>query len=113
MIVPLLEKNLYRPRVLAIKRTDIALRRPLLGLALQSELVRNKSNVLWMLLSGNADIVVKSKQGGEQADATAAAPVAEARADAPVAETRASTPVVAAVTRPSSEATATRNRKSI
>jgi hypothetical protein len=57
-ILPHLESNLYRPRVYAIKRADIALRRPLLGRALQTESVRNKSNLLWMFLSANPDVVV-------------------------------------------------------
>jgi hypothetical protein len=58
-ILPYLETNLYRPRVLGIKKADIALRRPLLGRALQTESVRNKSNLLWILLSGNQDVVVQ------------------------------------------------------
>jgi hypothetical protein len=45
-ILPRLEMNIYTPRVLAIMKTDIALRRPLLGLALQTESVRNKSNLM-------------------------------------------------------------------
>jgi hypothetical protein len=57
-IHPYLETNLYRPRVLGIKKADIELRRPLLALALQTESVRNKSNFLWMFLSGNSDILV-------------------------------------------------------
>jgi hypothetical protein len=56
-ILPYLESNLYRPRVLGIKKADIALRRPLLGRALQMESVRNDSNLLWMFLSGNPDAV--------------------------------------------------------
>jgi hypothetical protein len=60
MILPYLETNLYRPRVLRIKKADIALRKALLGRALQTESVRNKSNLLWMLLSGNQDVVVRS-----------------------------------------------------
>jgi hypothetical protein len=59
-IHPYLEMNLYRPRVLGIKKADIALRRPLLGRALQTKSVRNKSNFLWMFLSGNQDVVVQS-----------------------------------------------------
>jgi hypothetical protein len=58
-ILPHLESNLYRPRVQGIKKADIALRRPLLGRALQTNSVRNKSNLLWMLLSGNPDVVVR------------------------------------------------------
>jgi hypothetical protein len=61
-ILPHLETNLYRPRVLGIKKADIALRRPLLGLALQTESVRNKSNLIWMFLSGNQDVVLQSDE---------------------------------------------------
>jgi hypothetical protein len=59
MILPCLETNRYRPRVHAIKKADISLRRPLLGRALQTESVRNDSNLRWMFLSGNADVVVR------------------------------------------------------
>jgi hypothetical protein len=62
-ILPYLETNLYRPRVLGIKKADIALRRPLLGLALQTKSVRKKSNLLWMFLSGNQDVVLQSHEG--------------------------------------------------
>jgi hypothetical protein len=57
-ILPYLGTNRYSPRVLAIKKADIPLRRPLLGLALQTESVRNDSNLLWMFLSGNPDVVL-------------------------------------------------------
>jgi hypothetical protein len=60
---PRLETNRYRPRVLAIKQADNRSRRALLGRALQSELVRNQVNILWMFLSENADIVVELIQG--------------------------------------------------
>jgi hypothetical protein len=61
-VTPRLEMNRYRPRVLAVKQAgpDNRFRRALLGQALQSPLVRNKSNVIWMLLSENADVVVES-----------------------------------------------------
>jgi hypothetical protein len=65
-ISPRLEMNLYRPRVLAISKADISLRRALLGLALQTESVRNESNLLWMFLSGNADVVLSSYEDSEQ-----------------------------------------------
>jgi hypothetical protein len=42
-ILPCLETNRYRQRVHAIRKVDISLRRPLLGLALQTESVRNDS----------------------------------------------------------------------
>jgi hypothetical protein len=76
-VLPHLQINLYRPRVLAIKKADISLRRPLLGLALQTESVRKKSNLLWMFLSGNADAVLQSDADGEQVVelSTASAPV--------------------------------------
>jgi hypothetical protein len=57
-ILPYQETNRYRPRVLAIKKADIQIRRPLLGRALQTKSVRNDSNILWMFLSGNADVVL-------------------------------------------------------
>jgi hypothetical protein len=56
-ILPYLETNRYRPRVLAIKKADVALRGPLLRRALQTEPVRNDSNLRWMFLSGNPDVV--------------------------------------------------------
>jgi hypothetical protein len=37
LILPHLETNLYRPRVLGIKKAEIQVRRPLLGRALQTE----------------------------------------------------------------------------
>jgi hypothetical protein len=60
MIHPYLEINLYRPRVLGIKKSDTALRRALLGRALQTESGRFKSNLLWMFLLENQDVVVRS-----------------------------------------------------
>jgi hypothetical protein len=60
MILPYLETNRYRPRVLAIKKTDISFRRPLLGRALQAESVRNDPNLLWLFVSGNPDVLVPS-----------------------------------------------------
>lgn len=55
-ILPNLEVNLYRSRVLAIKKADSQIRLPLLGRALQTRSVRQKPNLLWMFLSGNPDI---------------------------------------------------------
>jgi hypothetical protein len=66
MIHPYLETNRYRPRVHAIKKADISLRRPLLGRVLQAESVRNKSNLIWMFLSGNPDIVLQLNGDDEQ-----------------------------------------------
>jgi hypothetical protein len=56
-ILPYLKTNRYRQRVHAIKKADVALRGPLLGRALQTEPVRNDSNLRWMFLSGNPDVV--------------------------------------------------------
>jgi hypothetical protein len=53
-----LEANRYRPRVLGIKKAHLLIRRNLLGLALQTESVRNKSNLIWMFLLGSQDIAV-------------------------------------------------------
>jgi hypothetical protein len=76
MIQPYLETNRYRPHVDAITKADISLRRALLGLALQTESVRNKSNLLWMFLSGNPDVVLQSNEEGEQiVEAAASVPV--------------------------------------
>jgi hypothetical protein len=59
-----LETNRYRPRVLAINQAhDNRFHRALLRRALQSPLVRNKSNIIWMFLSENADVVAESIGG--------------------------------------------------
>jgi hypothetical protein len=59
-ILPYLETNRYRPRVHASRKADISLRRALLGRALQTKSVRNDSNLLWIFISGNADVLVRS-----------------------------------------------------
>jgi hypothetical protein len=66
MILPFLETNRYRPRVLAITQADIQLRRPFLGRALQTDSIRNKSNLLWMFLSENPDVVVLSNDDDDE-----------------------------------------------
>jgi hypothetical protein len=58
-ILPCLETNRYRSWVHAIRKADIPIRRPLLGLALQTESVQNDSSLRWMFLSGNPDVVVR------------------------------------------------------
>jgi hypothetical protein len=98
MIHPYLEANRYRPRVVGIKKADIALRRPLLGLALRSKSVRNSSNLLWMFLSGNPDVVLQSNEDGEQVVEEAARMPVEEAARMPV-EVADSAPVELAVTR--------------
>jgi hypothetical protein len=83
-IAPRLEMNIYTARIRAIKKADIALRRPLLGLALQTESVRNTTNLLWMFLSGNSDIVLQSNaDDDQQAGAAGASLPVEAAASAP------------------------------
>jgi hypothetical protein len=71
-ISPYLETNRYRPRLLAIKKAGLSLRRPLLGLALQTQSVRNDSNLLWIFLSGNADVVLPSNEDDESVAVVAA-----------------------------------------
>jgi hypothetical protein len=97
MIHPYLETNLYRPRVLGIKKADIQIRRPLLGRALQMESVRNKSNLIWMFLTGNQDVVLQSDEedSGQVVEVAASAPV-EIATSATLLVT-ASAPVEAAV----------------
>jgi hypothetical protein len=108
-ILPYLETNLYRPRVLNIKKADIALRRALLGWALQTKSVRNKSNLLWMSLSsGNHDVVLQSDQeDSEQVVVEVAASVlVEVATNAASVEVAAIAPLVAAVTAPVEEVAA-------
>jgi hypothetical protein len=61
-IRPYLETNLYRPWVLAVKKANVQIRRAVLGVELQTEAVRNDSNLLWMFLSGNVDVVLQSTE---------------------------------------------------
>jgi hypothetical protein len=64
-IRPYLETNLYRPRVLAIKKTkDRPFREKVLGRAVYS--VNWNPNLLWMLLSENVDAVVRSEEEEEE-----------------------------------------------
>jgi hypothetical protein len=104
MIYPYLVTNRYRPRVLAITKADIPLRRTLLGRALQTRSVRNNSSLLWMFLSRNPDVVVLSNEDDEQV-------VTEVAATEPVEAAAASAPVEAAASAPSVEEAATRKRK--
>jgi hypothetical protein len=53
-VYPLLLANKYRPRVRAIAQEEGARRRKLLGRALGS--TSNKPSLIWMLLSGNANV---------------------------------------------------------
>jgi hypothetical protein len=55
-VIPYLETNLLRPRLLALQKTrPKAYRAKVLGRALLS--ARNDPNRFWMLLSGNSEIV--------------------------------------------------------
>jgi hypothetical protein len=92
-IHPYLETNLYRPRVLNIKKADIQIRRLLLGRALQTKSVRNKSNLLWMFLSGNQDVLLQAdKEDSDQVVEVAASAPVDIAVIAPVVEA-ASAPV--------------------
>jgi hypothetical protein len=63
-IRPRLETNLYRPRVLAIKKADDGLfRRKVLGRALSLHSVRSKTNLIWMFLSHNVDVACGGGNG--------------------------------------------------
>jgi hypothetical protein len=60
-IQPRLEANLYRPRVLAVKKEadDRPFRQKVLGRALSG--VRSNPSLVWMFLSGNVDAFVRSE----------------------------------------------------
>jgi hypothetical protein len=59
-VIPYLETNLFRPRLLAIQKTrPIAYRAKVLGRALLS--ARTNANIFWMLLSGNAEVAFLSR----------------------------------------------------
>jgi hypothetical protein len=61
-IEPRLETNLYRPRVLAIKKEadDRPFRQKVLGRALNC--VKSNPNLVWMFLSGNVDAFLRSEK---------------------------------------------------
>jgi hypothetical protein len=59
-VVPYLETNRFRPRLLAIQKTrPIAYRAKVLGRALLA--TRTAANTFWMLLSGNAEVAFPSR----------------------------------------------------
>jgi hypothetical protein len=63
-ICPRLETNLFRPRVLAVKKTaDRPFREKILGRALYS--VRSNPNLVWMFLSQNVDAFARSEEEEE------------------------------------------------
>jgi hypothetical protein len=60
-ISPYLETNLYRPRVVAVKKTHMReFRKKVLGRAL--DCVKSKPNLVWMFLSQNVDAFVRSEE---------------------------------------------------
>jgi hypothetical protein len=61
-IEPRLEANLYRPRVLAVKKEgdDRRFRQKVLGRALNC--VKSNPNLVWMFLSENVDAFIRSKE---------------------------------------------------
>jgi hypothetical protein len=61
MFRPYLETNLYRPRILAVKKTkEIPLREKVLGRALDS--VKSCPNLVWLFLSENVDAFARSEE---------------------------------------------------
>jgi hypothetical protein len=76
-VIPYLETNRLRPRLLAIQRTrPILYRAKVLGRALLS--ARNDANSFWMLLSGNAEVVFPSRTATITAAAILPTPAAAA-----------------------------------
>jgi hypothetical protein len=76
-ISPYLVTNLYRPRVLAVKKTkDRPLREKVLGRAVHS--VRSNPNLVWMLLSENVDAFVSWEEEGEESNSEVPVAVAAA-----------------------------------
>jgi hypothetical protein len=65
-ILPYLEANLYRPRVLAVKKTkQRPFREKVLGRALYC-VRRSNPNLVWMFLSQNVDAVVRLEEEEEE-----------------------------------------------
>jgi hypothetical protein len=84
-ILPYLETNLYRPRVLAVKQTtERPFREKVLGRALYC--VKSNPNLVWMFLSENVDAFVRSEEEERNSEVAvavvAAAEVAGAGAEA-------------------------------
>jgi hypothetical protein len=78
MIRPYLETNRYRPRVhTCYQESGYFAPETFAGAGTaKAESIRNKSNLLWMFLSGNPDAVLQSNADAEQVvEAAASAPV--------------------------------------
>jgi hypothetical protein len=64
-ILPHLETNLYRPRVLAVKKTkERPFRKKVLGRALDS--VKSNPNLVWMFLSENVDAFARTEEDEDE-----------------------------------------------
>ena len=82
-VIPFLETNRLRPRLLAIQKTrPIAYRAKVLGQALLA--VRTDPNRFWMLLSGNAEVAFPSTTATTTAAASLPPPTNVAANVAPV-----------------------------
>jgi hypothetical protein len=79
-ISPYLETNLYRPRVVAVKKTiERPFREKVLGRAL--DCVKSNPNLVWMFLSQNVDAFVRlEEEEEEEEDSGVAVSVAAAAA---------------------------------
>jgi hypothetical protein len=76
-ILPYLETNLYRPRVLAVKKTiERPFREKVLGRALHC--VKSNPNLVWMFLSENVDAFGRSEEQEEEEVGNSEVPVAAA-----------------------------------
>jgi hypothetical protein len=76
-ICPYLEVNLYRPRVLAVKKTtERPFREKVLGRALHC--VKSSPNLVWMFLSENVDAFARSEEEESNDEVAVAVAVAVA-----------------------------------
>jgi hypothetical protein len=90
-VIPHLETNRFRPRLLAIQKTrPIPYRAKVLGRALLS--ARNKPNRFWMLLSGNAEVAFPSTTATTTPAASLLAPTPAVRSTANVVSVAAISP---------------------
>jgi hypothetical protein len=81
VILPRLETNRFRPRVLAVKKTvDRPFREKVLGRALHC--VRSNPNLVWMFLSQNVDAFVRSEEEEEEEESNSEETVAADEAEA-------------------------------
>jgi hypothetical protein len=84
-VLPRLETNLYRPRVLAVKKIkEGPFREKVLGRALFS--VKSNPNLVWMFLSENVDAFARTEEDEDEERHSIEVPVAVAAAVVAVAE---------------------------